>query len=113
MARDSVTTVPLTHAGVEMALTAASANNDVVDTGRVFLVVENGSGASITVTVHAVPTYDGLQLADQLVTVAAGKTEFIGPLSATTFGQASGTDKGRAYVDYSAFASVNRGVYSL
>lgn len=114
-ARDNVTTQQVTHAGLTLALAAASANNDVIDTGKVLLVVNNASGAPITVTIHATITEDSLVLADRTVTVAAAATKFIGPLSTSTFGQpaSAGADSGRAYVDYSAFASVTRGVYKL
>jgi len=98
MARDSVTTQKITRTGVIPALTAISANNDVIDAGAVILEVSNGGGSSINVTV---------------VAVAAGATKRIGPFPPATFARTVAPDIGRVYVDYSATTSVTRAVVSL
>lgn len=93
---------------------ALSPNGDVVDAGaHTYVVVDNASAASVNVTVTATATQDGLAVANLVVAVAAATRRLIGPLHARTFGQVSGVDAGRVYVDYSAVASVTRGVVSL
>ena len=112
--RVSVTTQPIVKTGLTPALTAPTADGDVIDTGRVFLRVDNGGGASITVTVQTPVQVDGLDLSELIVTVPASGTKLIGPLSPSTFGRLVGTaDAGRAYVDYSSVTSVTRGVFAL
>jgi hypothetical protein len=115
MARVSVTTEQIVHAGVLSTLTAPTVDGDVIDCGRVFLEVDNGSGAAVTVTVRSTASTDGLDVEDLAVSVAAGATKKIGPFNVSTFGRSStdGADQGRAYVDYSAVASVTRGVFGL
>lgn len=111
MARASQTTQQIVRTGLTPALTAPTADGDIVDCGNVALMVTNGSGSSINVTVQATASLDGLDVADLVVAVAAGATRLIGPLPVRTFGQPSGSaDAGRAYVDYSAVASVTRAV---
>lgn len=115
-AKTSVTTQKITRAGLVAALTAAPAAGDVIDTGYRALVVNNASGASITVTVATTPVIDGLALTSLAVSVAAATTAYIGPFPLNTFGQLSGAvdsggnDQGRAYVTYSAVTSVTRAV---
>jgi hypothetical protein len=103
-------TVPL--AGLAVALTGPSVDGDVVDVGPgIFLVVNNGSGGSINVTVQTPGTVDGdLAVPERIVAVAAGVRTLI-PLTSKQYKRAAGVaDAGKAYVDYSAVASVTRGV---
>lgn len=110
MARGSQTTQDPVGYLLNPTLTAANVDGDIVDTGQVRLWVHNGAGAPIDVTVQAVATVEGLAVEDLVVTVPAGKDVIIGPLPKTVFGQTSGNDKGRAYVDYSSVTTVTRGV---
>lgn len=114
-ARVSVTTQAIVKTGLNPALTGPTVDGDVIDTGRVFLRVDNGGGSSITVTVQTPLQVDGLDVSDLTVSVPASGTRLIGPLSPSTFGQLSGSaDVGRAYVDYTGtLTSVTRGVFSL
>jgi len=114
MARGSQTTQPIVRTGLAPVLTEPTADGDVVDCGNVALYVTNGSVSSINVTVAATASQDGLDVADLVVAVAASATKLIGPLPARTFGQASDSaDAGRAYVNYSAQADVDRAVISF
>lgn len=113
MARASQTTqVPVGYK-LTPTLTQPTVDGDIVDTGQVRIWVLNGSGGSINVTVQATATVEGLDVGDLVVPVAAGAVALIGPLPKTAFGQVSGADKGRAYVDYSSQTSVTRGVVGL
>lgn len=114
MARTSVTTQQITRAGLAPVLTAPTVDGDVIDSGAVFLHVNNGSAASINVTVQSPVTVDGLAVEELVVAVAAGAFKLIGPFPQRTFGQPTGSaDAGRVYVDYSAQASVTRAVLKL
>lgn len=117
--RISVTSQPLALSGVAVALTAPTVDGDVIDAGQTFLMVDNASGSSITVTALSPRTVDGVLTVGPLaVAVGAGVTKLIGPFNGSTFGQLSGAnasggnDQGRVYVNYSAIASVTRAVVS-
>lgn len=110
MARTSVATQQITAAGLAPALSAPTLLGDTIDSGAVALMVTNASGGSITVTVQTPATQAGLAVAEDIVSVAAAATKLIGPFPKGTYGQPSGADAGRVYVDYSAVASVTRAV---
>ena len=75
-----------------------------------FLLVENGSGGSINVTIVNPQTYNELDVADRVVAVAAGAIKAI-PVPAF-FKQDSDAVEGpgQALINYSAVASVTRAV---
>lgn len=117
MARTSVTTQKITRAGVAPALTAPTAEGDIVDCGdvAVWVAVDAGSPAT-TVTIPSPITYDGLQLAPAPVTVPPGSFRIIGSIPARTFaqpGDATDGSAGRALVNYSQVTGVTRGVIGL
>ncbi|PXY17348.1 hypothetical protein [Prauserella flavalba] len=116
MARTSLTTQPIVKEGTTPVLAGPpNVDGDVIDTGRLFLVVDNASGASLTVAVQTPVTVDGLDLEELAVAVPDGETRYIGPLSPSTFGRPVGSpDAGRAYVDYTGtLTGVTRGVFAL
>lgn len=114
MAREDVTTQPITRAGLAPEQTAPTVDGDVIDVGRTALYVTNVGASAHDVTVRTPPTQDGLALAELVVSVAAGATVLIGPFPARTFGQPVGSvDAGRAYVDYETPADCARAVVSL
>ncbi|PWG08776.1 hypothetical protein DF268_36005 [Streptomyces sp. V2] len=86
---------------IAAAATAAAAGGDTaqVGPGR-FLYVNNGAGASITVTLTTPGTVSGLAVADPVYTIAAGKAAII-PLSNVFRGAI-----GRAAIAYSAVTTV-------
>lgn len=110
MARVSQTTQTAVGYKLTPTVTEPTADGDIVDCGKVSLFVTNGSVSSINVTVLATATVEGLAVGNLVVPVAAGQTALIGPLPKTVFGQTGDTDKGRAYVNYSAQADVDRAV---
>ena len=115
MARTNVATQQITRDGLELDLSVpVTVDGDVFDCGATFLYVDNGSGASVNVSVVSVPTLDGLDVEDLVVAVPAGEFRLIGPFPKRTFGQpSSSADAGRAYANYSAQASVTRAVVSF
>ncbi|WP_153030667.1 hypothetical protein [Amycolatopsis sp. YIM 10] len=95
-------------------LTAPNVDGDIIDTGRVFLEVVNDSGAPVVVTVVSTQNVEGLPVEDLEVSVPAADRKLFGPFSPSLFGQPIGDpNAGKAFVNYSAVASVTRGVFSL
>lgn len=65
-------------AGTAVALAAAAGGGDTFPgTGRETLIVTNGSGASINVTLATFKTVNGLAVPSRVVAVAAGATKHI------------------------------------
>lgn len=118
--RTSTVTQSVTLAGLTAAHTGPTVDGDVADIGsKVFLSVINGSGAPINVTVITPEVVDGdLGITDRVVAVPVGTTPKLIPLSSSHYRQTTASavlpaDVGRAYVDYSAVASVTRAVVKL
>lgn len=98
--------------GLTPAYVSATGGGDTALCGNdAFLVVVNGGGSSITVTLAAPGNnFYGQANPDPAITVANGTTKFIGPLRADAF--ADPTD-GRCHITYSGVTSVTVGVVSL
>jgi len=114
MTYTNVVTQPIVSAGIVRTLAAADVTNgNVVDTGRVFLEVENTGGSSATVTIATNATVDGMTVGPRAVTVAAGAYVFV-PLFPGNYAQpSSSANAGRALVTYSGGATLLVGVFSL
>ncbi|NUR80721.1 MAG: hypothetical protein HOQ21_09795 [Dermatophilaceae bacterium] len=111
MARAPQTTQEIPFAGLAVNMTGPTVDGDIVDAGNgAMLVVNNGSGASINVTILNPSTQEGLAVGNRVVAVAAGATKHI-PVT-RQFKQPSDASVGpnQALVDYSAVASVTRAV---
>jgi hypothetical protein len=87
---------------------AITADGDVVDTGRVMLVVNNTDSVAWTVTAVSTATVLGLTVSNFVEVVAAGKVALVGPFAASLCGQpaganaSGGNDQGRVYVNYTS-----------
>jgi hypothetical protein len=110
VARTAITPTTVTPAGVDPFPSSGDATN-----GHTFpwaatrlLAVRNGGGSSLTVTVRANYTVDGLVLPDRTVTVAAGASRII-----DTRGAAYQQTDGGVYVDLSSATSVVLGVLDI
>lgn len=102
MARVSLATIPVSKAGVASALTASTADGEIVDVGdNLMLVVNNKSASSVTVAVTTPLTVDGLAVSDVSLAVPAGSTGFVA-LDPRLFRRDSAPDAGRAYVNCTA-----------
>ena len=114
MTRSTPATQDITADGLAAAMTAPSADGDIVDGGGgIFITVLNGSGAPITVTLQTPATSYGLAVADRAVTVAAGASKDI-PLPRYLRQDSDAvTGPNQVLVDYSAVASVTRAVKRL
>lgn len=108
MARQNIPSVNPSIAGVTLPFTQPDAAGDGVRPNAIVLV-NNGSGSPITVTLVTGGTAGDYAIADPTVTVAAGEIKAIGPFSAL-FPQPSGVDTGWVYLNYSSVTSVTRAV---
>lgn len=98
----AVTGTQLTYS----AVTAGAGNGDAVRP-NVALLVKNGSGASLTITLITGGTVDNLALPDPTITVPAGQDFLIGPFPGS-YPQQAGTDVGYVYVEYSSATTITR-----
>jgi hypothetical protein len=96
--------------GLSVALAAATAGGDVVpNSGGVVILVHNGSGATVTVTVTSYQSNipHGTAKTNFALPVAAGATGVIGPLDATAWNNPTGNVE----LAYSAATTVTVGAY--
>lgn len=101
-----LTTGHVSHSGVVQSLVAAAGGGDTLSAGeRTFLVVNNGSGGSINVTVASPTTCSQGSTHPLVVAVGAGAVKYIGPLPENRFGDP-------VSVTYSAVTSVTVGVFT-
>lgn len=115
MARTALVPVTAVDEGAVFALTAANVDgHSIPGGGGTLLVVNNAAGAPITVTIETAATEDGLAVADQAVTVAAGTQKVIGRFRSTTYDRpVGGTDAGLVWVNFSAVTSVTVGAIAV
>lgn len=101
----TITVHPVPHAGLVLAsgdYVNASVGGDKCATGAgVELLVKNGSGSSITVTMATPGTDDGLAIADRAIAVAAGAEGHIPVLDSY-----KDPSDGLAHITYSAVTTV-------
>jgi hypothetical protein len=102
------------HEGVDVTnstnLDSASGSGDVFDNGgNTILVVKNGSGGSITVTISATDNQWDEDNVDEGGSVANGETGIFGPLDPKRFNNASG----QVDVSYSGTSSVEVKAFPL
>lgn len=109
----AVTTITPQTASVSGITPAdAAANSDgskFPNDGQTFLLITNGGGSSITVTVAATITIDGLTVSNLVVTVGAGAKKLIGPFDPGVFNDSAGN----VSVTFSAVTSVTVTVVSV
>lgn len=103
--RTALAVLPATHTGVTVAFTASDQVNGTLfaNDGRTILVVHNGSGAPLVVTVIATLVVDmNLQVPNRVVTVPNGANIILGTFPQDVYGQADGS----IWVDCSAPAGL-------
>lgn len=120
MARVDVATEQITSSGLVPNLTEPTVDGDVIDSGRVALLVENTTAGTVNATAQTPLQLDGdLDLAERQFAIPAGAIGLIGPFAKRYYGQPAGAsesggdDEGRVYVDYDVQTGVNRGVVTL
>jgi hypothetical protein len=107
-----ITVQDASFAGVALNFVAAAAGDAIpmAATDHVCLIVNNGSGDSINVTLTAATTsatvggYGSVTLADKVVAVAAGTIKSIGPIPAAYIS----TTTGKVALAWSATTDITR-----
>lgn len=109
----ALTTQHILETGLDPVLVSANIGGDTAEPGdRVFLVVKNESGSSVTVTLSAYPntTSYGAAIPDNEVTVPSTKERWIGPLRGSAYTNPS---TGRVDIGYSSVSSVTVGAFRI
>lgn len=109
MARDRLATQTADQDGAVVTPTAANAAGHWIDPDDILLVV-NGAGAPITVTLVTQETRSGLAVGDQAITVTNGTSKYIhvpkadqAPFLVPIDG---GADDGMIHVDFSSVTTI-------
>lgn len=109
MARTNPTAAVADYDGVTVTPGTPDATGDILDPGCT-LIVENGSGSSITVTFVSTATFETVDVPDVGGPVAAGATVAfkVPPLRLAGQPSDAAVGAGRVLANYSAVASVTR-----
>lgn len=97
------------RAGVAPTFVAAAASNWFPNTGRTFVYVRNGSGATITVTLDSIRACEQGFDHNEIVSVPAGADRLIGPFPPERWNNT----EGRVTILHSAITTVTVGVFNL
>lgn len=114
MARTDFSTVEVIQPEGNVNPTFDAANVDgnmFANTGEEFIIVKNGGGGGINVTIVTPKTEAGLAIADQVIAIPAGQDGYAGPFRKDLYDQPSGADAGKVYVDYDVVTSVTAMVF--
>lgn len=99
--RDQLTVTLVTAAGLTQTLyTASGDGHEFVNNGDTVVVVANNYTDTITITFVTTLQRDGLDVADQIQSLAAGTTKVFGKFLPGVYNQKSGTDKGEVYINW-------------
>jgi len=111
MAIASVTPTPITLAGVADTLGAANTDGYRIanPAAHAWIEVNNGSGGSITVTLHLVVEIDGVAVAPRDVIIPAGTRRKIGVFPKAHYNDANGD----VLITFSAVTSVTFGAWTI
>ena len=110
MPRTNMNYQQIVRTGLEEAYAAVDAanGNQFQNDGRMFLLVKNGAGAPINVTITTPTTVDGLAVTDLVVVVTNGEQRMIGPFPPNLY-----NTSGYVYVDYSSGTTITAAVVRL
>lgn len=72
------------------ALTVSAGGDEFANEGTTFILLKNLGGSARTVTIITPYTVDGLPLEEQIISVPATSTRFVGPFSPEAYNDANG-----------------------
>lgn len=102
MARTDLPAIRVTQAGVAPSSVAGTVDgHKFLNHGDTMLVVKNTGVGAHVVTVQTPAVEQGLAVADQTNSIAAGATEYMGPFPPELFNQ-GGVDANKVFIDYDA-----------
>lgn len=115
MPRVALTVSPVVITGVLEALVSAETDGNSISNigagqGQAWIEVNNGAGSPINVTIKTPGKIRGLDIAEQVIAVANGTRQKIGPFdSASIYNQSDGT----VHIDYSSVTTITVGAFRL
>lgn len=112
MARQQIAVQTPTEAGYTPVYTAAHTDGWALDIGCM-LIVKNGSGSSINVTVQTGRTSKGRAVADDVIAVPAGAERWIALTDRRLLAREAAPDLGKVWVDFSAVTTVTAAAVSV
>lgn len=98
-----ITVATAVDTGIDIVGAAVAASDTFANTGQEVVLINNGSGGSINVTITTPATVDGLAVEDRVVAVANGVTKAIGPFKTGVYNDSA---TGLVTVTCSATSSV-------
>ena len=105
-----LTATTVSRAGVDVAGAAADVAGDRwVNTGKEYVVIKNGGGGAITVTLDVKATVDDAVVTDPTVSIGAGVTKIIGPFPTGIYND----DEDEMNITYSGVTTVTVKVLKL
>ena len=113
MATLTVATAVRSTNGNNLAGVAAAGGGDVFpNTGQEILIIKNGGGSAVTLTVVTAATVDGLAVADLTASIGAGETRALGPFPPSIYNDTL-VNGGNVSLTYSAVTSVTVAVLKV
>ena len=114
MARTDITKVKPTDAGINPTPTVGQADGHMFPiNGDEVIVVANSGASARTFSIVTPRAVEGLNVPDQTVSVPAGARRYIGALEPGIYGQPSGADRGKCYINYYATSPAELNVVIL
>lgn len=113
MARTPIVTQPVTALGdADITFEAVTVDGNSADT-ETMLIVHNGSGSTVTVTLQTPGDVEGLAVEENALSVLAGDYAMV-RLASSVYARPKGAaDAGKVYVDYAPQTSVEVAVVAL
>ena len=99
----------VTRDGVVPTENAVAASDTFKNDGKTILLVTNGSGFTLAVTIVTPGTVDGLAIGDRVVDIADGTQEALGPFQRNIYNDSDG----EVTVNYDAITSVTAAVLKI
>ncbi len=109
MATLTVQTIVVTGL-TESLVAAAGGGDEFVNADDVFIIITNGSGGSITLTIETPAIIEGdLAIAERTISIGAGATKLIGPFDKGVYNDSAG----KVQLTYSGVTSLTVGVFQI
>jgi hypothetical protein len=106
-----LTVTPITRAGIAPTLAAANVDGHTIpsNTGRIFLHINNASGAPVTVSAAIPKSVDGVAVPAKTLSVPAGAARLFGPFPRDDYNDATGA----VAISFSAVTDVTVGAFAV
>lgn len=112
MVRSALAVQAPSATGLTPSFTAANVDGHTLPTDCV-LVVKNGAGSSINVTVETGAVVAGRAVADDVIAVPNGQERWIALTDRALLARQADPDRGKVYVNFSSVTSITCGAFAL